>query len=238
MYSDLEKKSESNVLINYLLALLGISMLDGDGKEMHYIVLEEFINDTLTDYSYEEIKLAFKNLIKGDYPEIQVYNKLDSILVGKVMRAFDNQKQYAINQEKIRKQKLEVQEVELTQSEKDAIVINGLVALFDEVKEQNNFPSSRVYLYNWFYNRNLLPKDVSTKKVVAKIAKENLGKKKVGLPVNCEKLEDELLKETLNKVIEGINTSTNEFITECHRITLERFFNQFKDVKQLLSKIK
>ena len=86
MYSESEKKSESSVLINYLLALLGISMIEGDGKELHYIVLEEFVNETLVDYSYEEIKLAFRNLIKGDYPGIQVYNKLDSVLVGKVMK--------------------------------------------------------------------------------------------------------------------------------------------------------
>ena len=228
LYSETEKKAESKVLINYLLALLGISMVKGDGREMHYIILEEFVNDTLKDYTYEEIKLAFKNLIKGDY-DIQVYNKLDSILVGKVMKAYDEQRSYAIKQEKIKiqKQNLMEEKSDVPEDVKYKIVVAGLENAFDEFKKEDKFSYARLYLYDFLYVRDLLPKDSATKKAVHKMACERiLSKPSI---TREEKL--------LNSIVSPNGKPSDAVIQECKRITLERFFNRFTDFKQIINKL-
>ena len=86
-YAPAEKEEVCGTLINYILALLGVSGTAGDGKDLHYLAVEDFITTALQKYTFGEIKEAFKMLIKGDFKEDfkEVYNKLDCILVGKVM---------------------------------------------------------------------------------------------------------------------------------------------------------
>lgn len=229
-YSENEKKSESKVLINYLLALLGISMAENDGKVMHYIILEEFMNDTLQNYTYEEIKLAFKNWVKGDYPEIPIYNKLDSLLVGKVMKAFDNQKTYAIQQEKIKIQKqklMEEEKIEIPQEAKYKIIVSGLENAFNDFKAEGKFSYARLYLYDFLYVRDLLPKDVATKKAVHKMACERILSKP-----NLTREE-----KVMNSLTNADNKPSDIVLQECKRITLERFFDKHTTFKQINDKL-
>lgn len=226
-YSESEKEQKTGVLINYLLALLGISMTNGDDKEMHYIILEEFINETLINYTYEEIKLAFKKLVKGDF-NIDVYNKLDSLLVGKVMKAYDNDKQYKIKQEVIKQNKIKEMPPELTQSQKDEIVFLGIIKCYNDFISNERIPSTKIYYYDFLFERGFLPKDAATKNAVYKMACENIKNR-----VNLTK-EDHIINQITNK--DG--SKSNELIIECKRISLERFFNQFRNENQLKTKLK
>lgn len=223
LYSESEKKSESSVLINYLLALLGISMIEGDGKELHYIVLEEFVNETLVDYSYEEIKLAFRNLIKGDYPGIQVYNKLDSVLVGKVMKAFDNQRSYAIQQDRIKKQKEKLKEdiITLTDSEEKELFINAVKDEFESFKKKGEVNPMRNWLYDKLLEFNLKVDDdyklIAWKHSVKEIREE----------------QDNLLKR--NKYDKETLKSKSTILYKSKLI--EIIFKKFRTAEQLLNKI-
>ena len=161
-HTPLEKENQSGALINYILALLGVSASAGDGKDLHYLAVEDFITTTLSNYTFGEIREAFKMLIKGDFKEDikEVYNKLDCILVGKVMLAYDKEKDRIISgyYEKVKSKVLELEEKdnELSESEKEAIVKEGLIECFEFFVKNKKIEPCKAYIFDYLWERKLL----------------------------------------------------------------------------------
>ena len=158
----MEKENQSGALINYILALLGVSASAGDGKDLHYLAVEDFITTTLSNYTFGEIREAFKMLIKGDFKEDikEVYNKLDCILVGKVMLAYDKEKDRIISgyYEKVKSKVLEFEEKdnELSESEKEAIVKEGVIECFEFFVKNKKIEPCKAYIFDYLWERKLL----------------------------------------------------------------------------------
>jgi hypothetical protein len=90
-------KSTLTVLVKTMLLLLGVKPENyPNGSEK--AVLGEYINGSLKNYSPLEIRKAFELAIQGKL-KVEVYQKLDCILVGKVMSAYEKYKQIEIKRE-------------------------------------------------------------------------------------------------------------------------------------------
>ena len=161
-YGELEKQNKCGELINYVLALLGVSSVKGDGKELHYLAVEDYISTTLSKYTFGEIKEAFKMLIKGDFKEDikEVYNKLDCILLGKVIDCYEKEKLRITSgyYDKLNRVVLELEQKqnELSQEEKDEIVRGGVCECFEHYVEHKEISAGRIYVFDVLWEAGLL----------------------------------------------------------------------------------
>jgi len=229
-YNEIDVKRMASITINYLLSLLGVQETDDNSKDGHYLVLFEFITETLTNYAFEEIKLAFNNCVKGEY-DIKLFNKLDCVVVGKVMKAYDNQKINAIRNEMIRKQKIKSMESNniISDEQNELAIIQGSKYAWHEVKRTGKL-RTRTYLYHIFYEKGLLPTDNETKIAIGRIAKNNILNRRLASGEIIDK------KRVLNELQNTLGSS-DEMKTECYNLTLARFFKSFSLVEQMVTKI-
>lgn len=207
-------------IINHLGIKEAVSKVEKDDvKEM---ILMQFKHLSLDEVSY-----AFKLERYGVYGDktdhFQLFN---AEYVSTVLNKYLNWKVETRKQNNLNTPQLP-QKTELSQEEKDQQVIDGLEAVFNEYKETNRVTDGRLYLYEFFYKRNLLPKDAPTKNAVHKIACEQV-KNRVSLTKE-EKL--------LNKLTNNDGKPSDTVLKECKRISLERFFSKFTTFEQLKNKL-
>ena len=99
------------------MSIMGVVVMDNDPRTAHYIAIDEYISTNLTHLSYSEIKEAFMMLLRGefdDYPEFKdnkLFNKLDCVLVSKVIKCYEKRKHEIIDPYKQRLDK-KVKEIE------------------------------------------------------------------------------------------------------------------------------
>lgn len=201
-YSESENENNTGILINYLLGLLGISSLENDKKEMHYVVLDDFINDSLKNYSYDEIKIAFKNHIRGDY-NIPAFNKLDSIIAGKVMRAYDLQKSEIIKNEKI-KIRNEYGFQPMTDAEVERVMLDAVDRVKKEILETGNLEGTAHHVYDFLTESGRLDFTPEEKRAAFSIAKRELLSD-AKLKADGDYQLYKKLDKTLSKIHEGAN---------------------------------
>ena len=82
-------------LIKDLLAILGVNP-EKFPSQRERKILAQYINGSLKNYSPHEIIKAFQLAIQGKL-NVEVYQKLDCIIVGKVMSAYEKYKQIEVN---------------------------------------------------------------------------------------------------------------------------------------------
>jgi len=235
-YTIIEREQANGMLITWILSLLGIVDNDQGARTLHYVAVDDFISDDLGKYSYAEIKEAFKMYVKGDFNsefERLIY-KLDCIILAKVMRCYDVVKQSQTNAyySELKKKVRELEEKKNQISDKDKlkIIMSGLESAFNQHKENGSLDIGRLYLYDFLYEKGLLPKDKATKDAVLKMAVSSLeNRKKQALT----RLERDMIS-ILNKD----NTYSVNVINECKKISILRYFDQFSKYEQLLAKVK
>ena len=92
-------KQELKMLIKTLLLLLGVKP-DNYPNKLEAEVLGEFVNRALKNYSPQEIRFAFELAVAGNL-RVEVYQKLDSVLIGRVIKAYEEYKRERSKKEKI-----------------------------------------------------------------------------------------------------------------------------------------
>lgn len=234
-YSKDEKETENGNIITWIMSLLGIISTDDNSRTLHYVAVDDFISDELGKYSYAEIKEAFKMYVKGDFNsefERLIY-KLDCIILAKVMRCYDVVKQSQTNayysELKRKVRELEEKKNQITEEEKLNIIMSGLESAFYQYHDNGTLDIGRLYLYDFLYEKDLLPKDKITKDAVLKKAISSLEMKKKKAVTRMER--DMII--ILNKD----NSYSVNVINECKRISVLRYFDQFTKYEQLLAKV-
>ncbi len=122
-------------LLNYLYVLLNVKK-DNQLNEIEESVLNGVILNNFGNFSTDEIKHAFRLGVAGEL-EIELYNKLDSITLGKVLQAY---KRYKAKKIKNFKSNNMIKEKKNITPEKKAeieqeFITNCVVPYFDERKE-------------------------------------------------------------------------------------------------------
>lgn len=234
-YTVIEREQANGIIITWILSLLGIIDNDEKSRTLHYVAVDDFISDDLGKYSYAEIKEAFKMYVKGDFNsefERLIY-KLDCIILAKVMRCYESVKQSQTNayyselKKKVRE--LEENKNQISEKEKLDIVMKGLESAFIQYKDNGTLDVGRLYLYEFLYEKGLLPKDKVTKDAVLKLAIKNIEKQRSNASTKRE-------RDYLN-ILNKDNTYSVNVINECKRISVLRYFDQFTRCNQLLTKV-
>jgi hypothetical protein len=130
----LESPEKIIELVNYLYVLLNVKK-DNQLNEIEESVLNGVILKNFGNFSPDEIKHAFRLGVAGQLG-IEMYQKLDSITMGKVLTAY---KTYKANKIKNFKNMKKEQKKEITQNERDDInnefITKCIIPYFDERKE-------------------------------------------------------------------------------------------------------
>ena len=196
--SEIEQEKGNERIITYLLSLLGINTTDGDGKHLHYMAVDQYISENLTNLTYAEIRLAFNLFLQGEFSNYQqfknqkIYNKLDCIILAKVIEAYLEYKKTAL---KIYNSKLSktINQIEqnskYTESEKRKIVLQGCIDYFNYYKSNKTFMVGKLYVYDVLKEMNLLNQKRSHKLKVLERAKKVYARKRKLKSSHLKKIE-------------------------------------------------
>lgn len=219
--------------LNKCLAVVMIKIIFFSGikekvEEIHKADINKMILNYYKHLSLNEITYAFELERYGKLGEkIQHFQLFDASYMSSVISKYEKFKTEKRVEYKLNKPIVPTLP-ELTQSQKDEIVFLGIIQCYNDFILGKIVPSTKIYYYDFLFKRGFLPKDAPTKNAVSKIACENIKNR-----VNFTK-EDHLMNQIINK--DG--SKSNELIIECKRISLERFFNQFRNESQLKTKLK
>jgi hypothetical protein len=171
-------------LLNYLYVLLNIKK-ENQLNEIEESVLNGVIISNFGTYTIQEIKHAFRLAVSGKL-EIEMYQKLDSVIFGKVMLTYQKHKQHIIkhfkNKNMAKKVKKPTQE-ELSKIDKE-FYDNCVVSYFEEHKEmkQPKIDWSTFAVWKWLYAKTPIKLKEKEKESYRKEAKiywlKNLKKKR------------------------------------------------------------
>lgn len=233
-YSLEEQKKGNKNILDYLVMLLGISTTADSDKELHYIALDMFIQEEYGNYTYEEIKEAFKMAIKGVFEGYKVIHKLDAKIFAEVIKLYTIEKNRRLriydNQVKKKLWELKQEMNKPTKEQIEKTLIDAIVDAYEFYKEHKRIEVGRVYLYNWLFEIRLMSRDKTVNDAVIKFAKKRLeNKQKTALTK-----KERLLYQITNTKGEFTQTLKNT----CKEISLERYFDKFTNKEQLLNSIK
>lgn len=93
--ANIKNPSEIQQLLNYLYVLLNVKA-DNQLNEIEESVLNGVIITNFSNYTVNEIKHAFRLAVSGSFENLTLYNKLDSIVLGKVMLKYKEFKRLKI----------------------------------------------------------------------------------------------------------------------------------------------
>lgn len=193
-YTDANREQNNGALINKLLGMLGVVTTDGDGKALHYIAVDQYINDNLGKFTYSEITEAFNMLLNGTFGDkIKVYPKLDCILLSNTMKLYkverDRITDNYYNQLKKQVRLLENKRNELSEEEKKKQVTNGIIRVFNEYLQTSQIDFGTEYVYDELFELKLLPQEKKYRLEKLKIAQKKIKSETVR-GINKQSLKD------------------------------------------------
>ena len=140
-YEEAERNTRSFEIVKYLLDLLGVN---AKGNEKQHQILIVHISQNYGAYTFEEIMLAFKYYVKGEYYQdgkpMLVINALNAVVFGRVMREFEFKKKRELDSYRRKKQQQMNKESELS---KEDIYLKNVACLlieFEYFKEHGSLP--------------------------------------------------------------------------------------------------
>lgn len=164
----------------------------------------------------------------------KVIHKLDCIILAQLMTAYEAEKRKIMKNydDQVKKKVLELQEKEneMTEDEKENIVKQGLKEAFENYQETKVFKEfGRLYLYEYLYEKGILPTDRATKNAVFKIASQTLKRLQAKAISREEKAKLEILTKD--------KKYSNALINECKRLSIQRFFSDYATWEQIENKL-
>ncbi|WP_128761405.1 hypothetical protein [Leeuwenhoekiella aestuarii] len=193
--------------------------------------IKEMILARFKSLSIEEIDYAFKLERYGVYGErVKHFQLFNAEYVSKVL---DQYKKWLL---KIRHDNNiplfkdnSCKTDELTEDQKMDLILNGLREAHAQFIETNSIEPGRLYLYDFLDEYGIMPKDINIKNKVKEMAERRLVKRQKAALNKIEKALYELKKD---------GKPSNKVVVACKEISLERLFTEYKNVEQIISKIK
>ena len=191
----------------------------------------ELMQSHVKKISIEEIDYAFKLERYGVYGErIQHFQLFNAEYVSKVL---DQYKKWLLktrqdNNISISKP-VTNQLPELTESQKREIILNGLRAAHQEYQDTQSIAPGRIYLYDFLDEHGIMPTDLKVKERVKALAEKRLLERQKAALTQVERA---LYDITVN------GKPSKKVVLACKEISLERLFKEYKNVDQIINKIK
>ncbi len=220
-----------------LLLLLGVN---GDNADpMHHARAITFISSSLQNYAPEEIIFAFQKAIKGDF-NIDIYQQLNSLVIGRVMREYTRWLENEIERAKP-KQETPTQRIEreTLEYEKEKF---GIIELADRISKEFKLHGKIINadkdvstIYRHVFKKGLLPKHDN-------IFKEDIKCKAIPLTrvFLMESVQrGEITKVQLNEEMKKIsNDKSNLLNLVAQKIIIEEYMLRLeKEQKKLIDVI-
>lgn len=229
----IEKRKENIIIvIKWLLDLLGV----GDASNInHHNELGRFINENYLNWTFQEIKLAFEMYVKGDLTtdknDLKVFQTLNSVVFGRVMKAYREIKMNELdNYFKARNALIVAKNnkpKKLTEEEKANLIKSGVKRLYKEYESYGVVMPGNIHLYDYLYDKGLLTKDDEEKKKLYLKAKENV---KLKYESNTDPSERKSVKHILEMINSGKDQGIkNQYIIEAKRLSIEKFMEKVKE---------
>jgi hypothetical protein len=220
-----ERLMKCTQIVANLLLDLGVGSKSDPQQHLRVI---KFLADDCGSYTVKEVEYAFKLAIKGELG-IELFQQVNVLVVGKVLKAFDNHKIEKLRN--FRSKKLLInQEVIMTEQEK-LVKENDIVKRFIET-----FISTRIvedeyfYVYDILDNRGFMNKDLEYKKKVKEDAIYLLNQKYNDRKASSKE-EHQSIKASLKSIKLGHG---GEIKSKCKILALDEFFrNLCRDESKL-----
>jgi len=152
-YSDEERMTISKDLIKNLLNDLGVGK---NSDTQHHIRAIKHTYDTLGHYTPEEVKHAFTMFISHKL-NIDVYQQLNSVVIGRVMREYEIQKIDKLRLYKQKMAELKNKEKEMSEEDKEFIMLEAVDRIKKEVQQNGTIVSNVIGVYMYLYSKGVLP---------------------------------------------------------------------------------
>jgi len=214
-YSEEERFVISKNLVENLLSDLGVGK---NSDVQHHIRAIKHVSETLGSYTPEEIKKAFQLFISHKL-NVDVFQQLNSVVIGRVMREYEiykNQKLLKYKREMIKEKN---KEKELTKEEIENILIEGLDRITKDFNQNGKITENCNHIYDWLFEKGKLPKDVTYKKEIFERAKL-IALDNAEWEAKAEYSKHKILSDTIEKIKKGNAT----VITISKRLVLEDYF--------------
>lgn len=193
--------------------LLGIKEAISDINKQD---IKEMILVRFKGLSLEEIDYAFK-LDRWSGEPVEHFQLFNAEYVSKVLFKYKNWLRETRSANNI-PLKIETKKTEISEEEKQIIIINGIIDCFENFKEQEVIPPGKTYVYDYFYQKGLLP--VHTKQFREKIKR----KAHKWMCENKANLSND--RKTNRQIINEIKSGKNQMQTKCKEIVLKTFFHK------------
>ena len=220
-YPEEARNGNTVILTSWLLNLLGVKGNPDTDKQ--HLVATKFINDTLLNYTYQEIKLAFEMYVSGKFYEnngkpMLVTQQFNSVVIGRVMREYQALKDRELDEyRRLRTIQLnkKYEMPELTKEEKELLVYEGVLNCFENYKQTREVINGYVWVYDHLDELNIINFSPKEKKAKMLIAQERLKAEAV---CYTNAIKRKRLLETIQ------NLSSSPVVTEAKRLLLQDFF--------------
>lgn len=208
--------------VNLLAIKQKISQINKD--DIRDMILIKFKN-----LSLEEIDYAFKHDRWSGNP-IDHYQLFNSEYVAKVLTRYKKWLRETRYQNNLPLQ-IEKKKPEPTEVEKQKIIDSGIIDCFEEYKAHKKIPMGRVWVYDYLYEKKLLP--AHTQKFREKIKRNAIKKFYKKSEVEVDRTKE------LKSVLKKIQTGKRELKVFCKVLVLEEYFNRLiAQEKQIIDQVK
>lgn len=212
---------------------LNVEVTEFDAKD-----ISKMIQSVFSELTLEELYKAFELERYGEYDiKTSHFNLFNAEYVSTILKKYREWKTNAKVQHNISPPILLV---ETTESEKNNIVKNGIIRVFNEYKETNEMPEPNNYIFDELMELGLIKKPDTDKLLMYYIKKRGEAEREVMKEINIEKpfadpYQKHTIKEELQKIKDG---NSDKVVAKTKTLILNDYFNKLisdgKDISDLL----
>ena len=227
---DEERLMKCTQIVANLLLDLGVSSKSDPQQHLRVI---KFLSDDCGKYTVKEIELSFKLAIQGKL-EIDLFQQINVLVVGKVLNSFDNYKIEKLRN--FRTESLKEKQIKNQMNEKEIELSNNSIIKeqFDLFIEKRIVNPKRFYAYDILDEKGYMPTELKYKKEVHKDAVEILlseynQKKAISID------DKRSLKTIIDKIKKG---EGGKVVNKCKELALYDFFKKLTKESDLMARFK
>ena len=227
---DEERLMKCTQIVANLLLDLGVGSKSDPQQHLRVI---KFLVDDCGKYTVKEVEYAFKLAIQGKL-EIDLFQQINVLVVGKVLNAFDNYKNEKLRNFRTESLKRKQIQKEMTEEEIEYYTNSLIKEQFNLFVSRNTINHEKFYAYDVLDKRGYMPIDLKYKNEVKNDAINILLNE-----YNLKKATSMDEKRSLKSDIENIKKGkSGKIANKCKELAIYDFFIKLTKDDELMVKFK
>lgn len=234
-YEETERLTLATKLVGNLLNDLGVGK---NSDTNHHIRAIKFINDSLGNYTPEEVEEAFKLFIMGKF-QIEAYQQLNPLIIGRVISQFEEYKKQKLDKYRKEQAKLkvasEMDKLKMDNTQKKEYNNATMQQSYAYFLKTSSIDTSRIYAYAILEEYGYVNLDESYKKSVKKDAIDILKNEYSG---KKGRSRDE--HNDFKNIVKNLSNGGEKgmIISKCKEIAITDIYRKFSTNSDLLDKFR